>query len=107
MTVVGVDAYRKGWVAIALDDDGVFETAFVTPTMRDLLLRAGSADVVAVDIPLGYPDVGSRQADCLARRFVGARRSSVFETPPPAVWRAADHAAATTMCVELVGRGLS
>jgi predicted RNase H-like nuclease len=107
MTVVGVDAYRKGWVAIALDGDGVFETAFVAPTMRDLLSRAPNATVVTVDIPLGYPDGARRQADGLARKFVGPRRSSVFETPPHAVWAAADYAGAATMSAELVGRGLS
>ena len=107
MTVLGVDAYRKGWVAIALDDAGVFETAFVAQTMRDVLLRAPNATVIAVDIPLGYPDGARRRADGVARKFVGPRRSSVFETPPHAVWAAADYAGAATMSAELVGRGLS
>lgn len=107
MSVVGVDAYRKGWVAIALDDDGVFENAFVAPTMNDVLLRAATASVVAVDIPLGYPDAVRRKADGLARRFVGPRRSSVFETPPHAVWAASDYATAAALSDELVGRGLS
>ena len=36
---------------------------------------------MAIDIPIGLPDTGGRQADVLARRCVGPRSSSVFSTP--------------------------
>jgi len=50
--------------------------------------------VVAVDIPIGLSEKGPRQADHLARKALGSRRSSVFPTPVRAVlgaksWRAA------------------
>jgi predicted RNase H-like nuclease len=41
----------------------------------------GEIVVVAVDIPIGLPDTGARQADAMARRLVGPRSSSVFSTP--------------------------
>jgi predicted RNase H-like nuclease len=107
MSVLGVDAFSKGWVAVRLDAGGLFEAAFAAPTMVDVLLQADDVDVVAVDIPLGYPAALRRQADASARRFIGPMRSSVFETPPAAVWQAVDYAAAAKLSRELVGRGLT
>jgi predicted RNase H-like nuclease len=40
--------------------------------------------VIAVDMPIGFPDVaapGGRECERLARRALGARRSSVFSAP--------------------------
>jgi predicted RNase H-like nuclease len=50
--------------------------------MQELLETLSDAAVVAVDIPIGIPQTGVRPADQAARRFVGARASSVFATPP-------------------------
>jgi predicted RNase H-like nuclease len=79
--VVGVDGYARGWVAVALRS-GRFETARTFrgfPGVRDAYLDAGC---IAVDIPMGG---GPREADRLAREFVGPRWASVFPTPPEAV----------------------
>lgn len=48
--------------------------------LRQALENAPIA-VMAIDIPIGLPDIGTRQADLLARRAVGPRSSSVFPTP--------------------------
>jgi predicted RNase H-like nuclease len=67
----------------------------------------GELAVVAIDIPIGLPSEGSRQADLLARTVVGARASSVFSTPVRAALAAGTHAEATTISAQLTGRGLS
>jgi len=37
--------------------------------------------LAAIDIPVGLPDTGSREADSVARKFIGPRASSVFPCP--------------------------
>lgn len=110
MVVLGVDAYRGGWVAVALRADGS-TNAFTGPTLE--LLTAplkGTADepeVVAVDIPIGLPVDGQRAADVAVRQVLGPRRSSVFFTPVRQALLAATHAEATEISVELTGKGIS
>jgi predicted RNase H-like nuclease len=40
---------------------------------------------ISVDMPIGFSADGWREADALARRFIGPRRSSVFPPPPRAL----------------------
>jgi predicted RNase H-like nuclease len=96
--VLGVDACKAGWVGIALSGRTI--TAYTAAHVDELVAAAhtdGSVDVVAIDMPIGLPDDGTRRADGLARAAVGPRRSSVFITPvraaleasevPPRSWR--------------------
>ncbi len=104
--VLGGDACRGGWVGVALGH-GVTH-AYVAANIADLADRTrrdGSVDVVAVDMPIGLPDRGRRQADILARAAVGPRRSSVFMTPVQAAMVAADHASAVVLNRERPGEG--
>lgn len=75
--VVGVDGYPRGWVAVCLRD-GRFERVALHPTFEDVLSEFPDAAAFGVDIPIGP---GSREADRLAREFVGPRRASVFPAP--------------------------
>lgn len=43
-------------------------------------LADGPLDAVGIDMPIGLPDTGQRQADLLARDALGPRRSSIFVT---------------------------
>ncbi|MGI8774085.1 MAG: DUF429 domain-containing protein [Actinomycetota bacterium] len=104
--VVGVDAYKNGWVAVALRNRSV-ERCGVYPRFLDLLDDHPGAAVVAVDIPIGLPVSSGREADGLARRFVGPRRSSVFPTPPRSVLEAASYPDALAMCKSLGVAGIS
>lgn len=74
MLAAGVDGCRGGWV-VATD-----EFVVVAPTFRDVLGVVGDG-VVAIDIPIGLPEAGSRACDVAARRAIGPRRSSVFPAP--------------------------
>jgi predicted RNase H-like nuclease len=103
--VLGVDACKKGWVAVSNELSGYFGRTIV-----ELLAAAsqhGDVAVVAIDIPIGLPVAGPRQADVLARSLVGRRASSVFSTPVRAALAAATHAEATALSVRATGKGLS
>lgn len=109
MTVVGIDACRAGWVAIALDDDGV-RGAALEATVAGVLAALepfGPVERVGIDIPIGGIEGRRRACDDLARARLGPRRSSVFAAPDPRVLDAATHAEANARSRALTGRGLS
>jgi predicted RNase H-like nuclease len=104
-TVLGVDACKTGWVGIAWAGDAV--TPHYAPTIGDLVDAAGPLSVIAIDIPIGLPERGFRQADILARKFVGPRRSSVFMTPVRATLGVPQHSRANAINLEHTRQGLS
>jgi predicted RNase H-like nuclease len=106
--VLGVDACKRGWVGIALHDG--ITSAYFAEHIEVLITQAradGPLSVVAVDMPIGLPDAGHRQADVLAREVVGPLWPSVFITPVRRALLAADHATASAINRELTGYGIS
>ncbi|MFC2177220.1 DUF429 domain-containing protein [Actinomycetota bacterium] len=104
--VIGMDAWTKGWVAVSLLD-GAFAGASIHPTAAGAIEAAKDASAIGIDIPIGMPSDGVRQADVAARGRVGPRRSSVFNVPPRPVIEAEPYAAANRLSKERYGRGLS
>jgi len=111
--VTGVDACRRGWVAVSLEVPGPggarhLQVAGVRvhESLAGVLEGAG-ASVVGIDMPLGLLESGWREADRAARGLLGPRRSSVFAIPPRAVWAQASYQAASQRCRELTGQGFS
>jgi predicted RNase H-like nuclease len=76
--VTGVDGCRGGWLAATVEADGDVRWAWTDEVAP--LLRA-DADAVAIDIPIGLPDSGSRACDREARTALGRRGVSVFPAP--------------------------
>ena len=77
--MLGIDACKTGWVGIALSQEAL--GAYAAAEVSDLVEHAGSdgpLSVIAIDIPIGLPDTGRRQADLLVRNAVGLRWASVF-----------------------------
>jgi predicted RNase H-like nuclease len=130
MRVTGVDACRNGWVAVTLEgaeraagqpDDteragpnaplpGTAPIRVDAVRVHETLagvLDQDEAAVVGIDMPLGLLESGWREADRAARGLLGPRRSSVFAIPPRAVWAQADYQAASRLCREMTGQGLS
>ena len=103
-TVMGVDGYSGGWIAVELCGDGT-TTARSTQSFADLLDT--DAAVIAVDIPIGLEGRAQRAVDATARRAVGGRSSSVFTTPDREVLLAPTHAAASALARTLTGKGIS
>jgi predicted RNase H-like nuclease len=81
---------RMDGVAVALRNRSVKRCGVYT-RFQALLDDHPDASVVGVDIPIGFPVSGAREADALARRFVRPRHSSVFSTPPRSVLEAASY----------------
>lgn len=93
--IAGVDGCPGGWIAVShpLDrpDLAQFE---IFPTFDELLARTPRFAAIAVDMPIGLPDIaerGGRQADREARTRLGARQSSVFAIPARAAIACTDY----------------
>jgi predicted RNase H-like nuclease len=105
MSFVGVDGCRSGWVAVVLRG-GAIEGCFLA-TIGAVGEVVPDAEVIAIDMPIGLPEVPPRPADVAARRFLGRQGSSVFPTPVRAALVAATHAAATEASRLQTGTGIS
>ncbi|MGX9576553.1 DUF429 domain-containing protein [Mesorhizobium sp. f-mel] len=83
MTVVGVDGCKAGWIAVRRDP-GAMPSAAVFPSFAALLDALPADATVAVDMPIGLPDLsqkGGRGPEALVRPLLGNRQSSVFAIP--------------------------
>lgn len=82
-------------------------TLYFLSKIGSLASAIPGVEVAAIDIPIGLPETGRRAADDGARRELGARRNSVFYTPPRAALCAASHAEGTAIALTLTGLGMS
>lgn len=98
--VLGVDGCRGGWV-VADDAGGV------TVVPRFDLVIALDGGVIAVDMPIGLPERGSRACDVEARRRLGPRRRSVFPAPVRSTLASATYCEAVARHRAADGRALS
>jgi predicted RNase H-like nuclease len=100
VVAVGVDWYRRGWAAVALPTSG---SALVATgrTLDHVIGRFPDADCIGVDMPIGFPAT-ERNADLLARKYVGRRWPSVFMTPPRDVLAAPTYEAANVIAAQLM-----
>ena len=105
-TVLGIDWARPRWVAVVLAD-GAAPRVLADGDLAALVAGFPEAACVGVDMPIGLPEAGERTADAEARVFVGARRSSVFMTPPAAVLAAETYAAANVLAGQRSEKGIS
>ena len=74
--VIGVDGCPGGWIALRWAED---LTHHLCPAFSDVLALDGA--IVAVDMPIGFQDHGSRAPEKLVRAKLGDRQSSVFAVP--------------------------
>jgi predicted RNase H-like nuclease len=106
--VLGVDACKSGWIGIALSDG--MASAHAAAGIGQLVEEAASGGplaVIGIDIPIGLPDTGRRQADLLVRKAVGPLWASVFMTPVRLALEAPDYATAADLSRRLAGEGIS
>jgi predicted RNase H-like nuclease len=108
--VAGVDGCRRGWVVAVgrLDGRGAPNLS-VVPSFHPLVASVERGDLVAVavDIPIGLPERGSRRCDVEARQRLGPRRGSVFPAPVRAVLGCATWEEANVRSRAVDGRGLA
>jgi predicted RNase H-like nuclease len=103
---VGIDAHKRGWVAVRLVD-GLVDRVWAGATLPVLLADLSGDTIIGIDLPLGGVATGWRSADLAAKRLLGARHASVFAVPPRPVWDAPTYEAANARCRALTGQGLS
>lgn len=105
--VLGVDRFARGWVGALVNDVGVVDIVLVRE-LKDLVAGSPAAECIAVDMPIGLLEAGTRPADVAAQKFVGPRRSSVFLTPPRPVLGADQFDGANAIAPEMFdGRKIS
>jgi predicted RNase H-like nuclease len=76
--IAGIDGCQSRWLAIAHMPGS---PSFVAQVLTTSELPAQPWALAAIDIPIGLPDSGAREADRAARKFIGPRASSVFPCP--------------------------
>lgn len=74
--VIGVDGCPGGWIAVRW---GETLSHHLCRTFAEVLAMA--ADVIAVDMPIGFPPLSGREAEREVRAKLGERQSSVFSVP--------------------------
>jgi predicted RNase H-like nuclease len=107
MSVVGVDIFRNGWVAVELVS-GKVARAHVAEHIGGIVAEFSDSQVICIDIPIGLVAGGYRDCDKQARaRLVGRAKSSVFPVAPREVVEIDDYAAACERARALLGKALS
>ena len=105
--VAGVDGCPGGWLALVEYKVGQ-PKAQVFSRFTDLMNALPKAKVIAVDIPIGLPEVGARTCDEHARRELAQPRgSSVFPAPLRAVLAARSWEEACTIRSGIDGKKMS
>ena len=105
--IAGVDGCPGGWLALVEYKDGRLH-ARVFSRFADLANALPKAKVIAVDIPIGVPQIGARGCDQHARRELGQPRgSSVFPAPLRAVLAAQSWEDACRIRLRIEGKRMS
>ena len=96
--LAGVDGCPAGWLVVLCERDGLDAPRVrVAFTFAEVLALPEQPEVIAVDIPIGLPDmggIGGRAPDIAARAVLGQRQSAVFAVPARAAVLEADYRAA-------------
>src|SRR6202008_2358667 len=82
MIYVGLDGYRKGWVAVRVDGE-TRELCFYSTIAEFLMTKFDSA---AIDMPIGLPDAGERACDLAARTMLKPHSSRIFTGARRGLW---------------------
>ncbi len=109
--VAGIDGCRTGWVVAVADSrpgTPLIGVEIVT-AIEEIVdrVRSGEFAAVAIDMPIGLPDSGTRACDVATRARLGRKGSSVFPAPVRAVLGSADHAEAVRRSRAIDGRGVT
>jgi predicted RNase H-like nuclease len=75
-TVIGVDGAPGGWLAVIW---GERVTHQLFPKLSDLLQL--EAEIIAIDMPIGFPKLSGRTVEKTARQMLKGKASSLFSVP--------------------------
>jgi len=103
----GADGCRAGWIGIT-EDLSTGTISWDVSSSLEALASDSMAELIALDVPIGLPDQGSRDCDVAARRLLGpGRGSSVFPAPIRPILEATSHSEACTIREAVEGKRLS
>jgi len=109
--VGGMNGCKGGWVLVTtpvIEGTGPSTVERVAGLGDAIeLVDAGELVAVAIDIPIGLPDLGPRRCDVEARAMIGPRRSSVFPAPLRGVLGAKIYLEAAERSLAISGKSLS
>lgn len=78
---MGIDGCPIGWLCLQLELSDGRISAVVCRSASEIAKEFSSAQIIAVDIPIGLPEKGSRECDHLSRVLLKRRAGSVFPAP--------------------------
>jgi predicted RNase H-like nuclease len=78
MRYIGVDGFRRGWIAILIDSAGMRSFHILNEIAELEELAENGPYIAMIDMPIGLPDSGYRDCDLSARRTLGKARNRVF-----------------------------
>lgn len=109
MTIVGgADGCKSGWVLAVKNTKSDEIECSIVGTVKEAFDRYPRLEVLAIDVPIGIPDSGSRACDLAARKVLGAMRGrSVFPAPIRAMLEADCHQIACRYGRAIDGRGIT
>ena len=109
MQVAGVDGCKGGWIVVTSPLAAGMSSVERVASLDELFtrVRGGEFGAVGIDMPIGLPARTRRASDAALRVHLGARRSSVFPTPPRVVLDATDYRDALVRARDAMGVGLS
>ena len=97
--VAGLDGCRAGWVMVTwAGNHDVAPQATVIPHITAALATA--ARIIAVDMPIGLPQLSGRTCERETRARLGQRQSSVFAVPSRAAVMQEDYFASCRVNIE-------
>ena len=106
MHIAGVDGCRGGWLCVEERNGGL--AGHIFKSFAALLAALPTAEIVAIDIPIGLPEQGKRDCDTAARKALSpTRTSSVFPTPVQGILLEERYFDANLKQRDIDGRGLS
>ncbi len=104
MRVRGVDGCRGGWLSADVRGlGGEVDWRWWPLAETGALLRDERVAVVAIDVPIGLPELGARECDRAARKMLGPRGVSVFPAPSRSVLSAPSYAEARAVLARVPG----
>ena len=108
MLIAGVDGCRgDSWIAIEKELGRSDVHVRLFKSSGALFDREPLPDLIAIDIPIGLSDDGSRECDRLVRSMLGRRASSVFPAPIRAVLNETSYPRACELSFERSGKKIS
>lgn len=107
LNIAGTDGCKAGWLCLIEDVETKRIGSKIFPTFAELV-EALTVNVIAIDIPIGLMDSGSRACDVAARELLrGKRATSVFAAPLRGLLKAGDYATTNALSQRLHQKGVS